>query len=61
MKMNLDSLKYVVTYINLDGDSGREFFEFFDDAVKRFEICKELYDSVRLTMLQTITTEVRIK
>lgn len=60
MRSNLDSLKFVVTY-NDEGTPKRSVFSSYDVALGYFEEKQELYESVKLYMEHTITTEVRIK
>jgi hypothetical protein len=60
MKSNLDSLKFVVTYRE-GTEIKRSTFSSYDVALGYFEEKQELYDSVKLSMEHTITTEVRIK
>jgi hypothetical protein len=60
MKPTLDSLKYAITYIDLDGERDIEYFDFFKQAMERYNICREIYDTTRLTMVQKITIETRI-
>lgn len=60
MRSNLDSLKFVVTYRE-GAEIKRSIFSNYDVALGYYEEKQELYDSVKLSMEHTITTEVRIK
>lgn len=62
MNTNLDTLKFVVTYVD-DGENKRRTFSNYDRAMEYFDEKKgELFlKSLKLFIEHTITTQVRIK